>query len=260
MAIGLALIFGLRLPVNFTSPYRARSMIEFWRCWHITLSNFLRDYVYIPLGGSRAKLLRITFNLMAVMLAGGLWHGASWTFVVWGGIHGIALSINHALRVLKINFNLPAIFILPAMFFYLNFTWVFFKAETFGSAMRILRGMVGMNDVIIPQPYEDKLSLLMPILEPVLAFDFVYFGDVPLYENNTQIIQYVAILAIIWFLPNTLQWTGYNKVTAAGKIPKNFMKRFPFSLSPFYAVLMAILALSSVVFMYHGQQFLYFQF
>lgn len=261
MAIGLALILGLRLPVNFMSPYRARSMIEFWRCWHITLSNFLRDYVYIPLGGSRDKLTRTIFNLMSVMLVGGLWHGASWTFVAWGGIHGVALSINHALRVLKINLNVPAIIAFPAMFLYLNLTWVFFKAETFGSAMRILKGMVGMNDVIIPEAYESKLEALIPLLEPILALDFVYFGEVPLYEDNIQILQYLTILAIVWFMPNTLQWTGYDKTVVASSVTQKFvMKRFAFSLSPFYAVFISTLALLSVLFMYHGEEFLYFQF
>ena len=98
MAIGLALLFGIRLPVNFRSPYQATSIIEFWRRWHITLSRFLRDYLYIPLGGNRLGEQRRYINLLVTMLLGGLWHGAGWNFLVWGGLHGIYLSINHLWR------------------------------------------------------------------------------------------------------------------------------------------------------------------
>jgi len=98
MAIGLALLFGITLPVNFESPYKADSIIEFWRRWHITLSAFLRDYLYVPLGGGRVGKLRRYLNLMITMLLGGLWHGAAWTFVAWGGLHGTYLLVNHAWR------------------------------------------------------------------------------------------------------------------------------------------------------------------
>lgn len=98
MAIGIAWMFGIRLPINFLSPYKATSVVDFWHRWHITLSRFLRDYLYIPLGGNRLGLGRRYVNLMIVMLLGGLWHGAAWTFVIWGGIHGTALAINHMWR------------------------------------------------------------------------------------------------------------------------------------------------------------------
>jgi alginate O-acetyltransferase complex protein AlgI len=98
MALGLAWMLGVQLPVNFLSPYKARSLIEFWRRWHITLSSFLRDYVYIPLGGSRGGQLRTSLNLLIVMLVGGIWHGAAWTFVAWGALHGVALVLNHIWR------------------------------------------------------------------------------------------------------------------------------------------------------------------
>ena len=101
MAIGLGLMFDIRLPVNFNSPYKAVNIIDFWRRWHITLSRFLRDYLYIPLGGSRLGAPRRYANLMITMLLGGLWHGAGWTFVIWGGLHGIFLVINHAWHGLR---------------------------------------------------------------------------------------------------------------------------------------------------------------
>jgi len=98
MALGIALMFNIRLPQNFSSPYKAASMIEFWRCWHMTLSRFLRDYLYIPLGGNRRGKFRRYVNLMTTMLLGGLWHGAGWTYVLWGALHGVYLSINHLWR------------------------------------------------------------------------------------------------------------------------------------------------------------------
>ena len=101
MAIGLSWMFNVRLPFNFNSPYKSLNIVEFWRRWHITLSNFLRDYLYIPLGGNRLGRVRRHINLMVTMLLGGLWHGASWTFVVWGGLHGAYLVINHGYRALS---------------------------------------------------------------------------------------------------------------------------------------------------------------
>jgi alginate O-acetyltransferase complex protein AlgI len=103
MAVGLGRIFGIRLPVNFHSPYKATGVIDFWRRWHMTLSRFLRDYLYIPLGGNRVGKPRQSFNLAIVMLLGGLWHGANWTFVVWGGVHGVMLGVNHAWNQLPLS-------------------------------------------------------------------------------------------------------------------------------------------------------------
>jgi alginate O-acetyltransferase complex protein AlgI len=103
MAVGLARMFGFRLPVNFYSPYKAASIIDFWRRWHITLSRFLRDYLYFPLGGNRRGPVRRYLNLGIVMLLGGLWHGANWTFVVWGGVHGLMLAVNHVWNSLPLS-------------------------------------------------------------------------------------------------------------------------------------------------------------
>src|SRR5262249_30121724 len=100
MALGLSLFFGVRLPINFLSPYQARSIIEFWRRWHISLSRFLRDYLYIPLGGNRRGMARRYLNLLATMALAGLWHGAGWTFVLWGTLHGLMLAVNHGWRAL----------------------------------------------------------------------------------------------------------------------------------------------------------------
>jgi len=141
MAIGLGLIFGFVLPANFASPYRAASIVDFWRRWHMTLSRFLRDYVYIPFGGSRRGPGRQVFAALATMLLGGLWHGAAWTFVAWGGAHGIALAINHAWR--RRGYSLPPLLGWLATFVFVILAFVPFRAESFAAAWHILWPALG---------------------------------------------------------------------------------------------------------------------
>lgn len=155
MAIGLSRMFGIHLPLNFNSPYKAKNMIEFWRRWHMTLSQFLRDYLYIPLGGNRCGVLRRHVNLMATMLLGGLWHGANWTFVVWGGLHGLYLVVNLAWLTGKARLGIAEsesslagkIAGTSLTFVCVIVAWVFFRAETFGSAMLMLSGMANLREV-----------------------------------------------------------------------------------------------------------------
>ena len=139
MAIGLALLFNIRLPINFNSPYKALNIQDFWHRWHITLSRFLRDYIYIPLGGNRKGQYRTYLNLFLVFLIGGLWHGAAWTFVVWGALHGFAIVIHRCWQ--KLNFKLNKIIAWIITFNFVNFTWIFFRAKSFEDAMKVIRGM-----------------------------------------------------------------------------------------------------------------------
>ena len=150
MAIGLSWMFNIRLPHNFNSPYRARNIIDFWRRWHMTLSAFLRDYLYIPLGGNRRGPLFRHINLMLTMLLGGLWHGANWTFVVWGGLHGLFLIANHAfssasaawlIRLRTAPIFQPFAWLLT--FLAVALAWVFFRATSFDAALRILSALAG---------------------------------------------------------------------------------------------------------------------
>jgi alginate O-acetyltransferase complex protein AlgI len=143
MAIGLALMFGFRLPFNFDAPYRAASIREFWRRWHMTLSRFLRDYLYIPLGGNRQGGVRQAINVVITMLLGGLWHGASWTFVAWGGLHGVALAANGAWARSGRHLPWPAGWMLAMLFVLAG--WVLFRAADFGTAWHILGAMAGMD-------------------------------------------------------------------------------------------------------------------
>ncbi len=146
MAIGLGLMLGVRLPVNFNSPYKAKSIIEFWRRWHITLSNFLRDYVYIPLGGNRGSQLFRLRNIFLTMLIGGIWHGAAWTFVIWGALHAAMITANHALRVwapMLDRWDDTATTVVKRMglLAFVMLAWVFFRADSLPTAMSIIAAL-----------------------------------------------------------------------------------------------------------------------
>lgn len=145
MAYGLSYMFGIILPINFNSPYKSTSIIEFWRRWHITLSTFLRNYLYIPLGGNRHGGRRRYINLILTMLLGGLWHGANWTFIVWGLLHGLYLAINHGMRHILGERSCAAINAAGVVltFFAVVIGWVFFRAKSVASAEAILGAMVG---------------------------------------------------------------------------------------------------------------------
>jgi alginate O-acetyltransferase complex protein AlgI len=152
-AIGAALCLGFAMPDNFRFPYAAVGFSDFWRRWHITLSSWLRDYLYIPLGGNRHGERRTYLALMGTMLLGGLWHGASWTFVVWGGLHGLYLAAERALRTRFGGYRPgPLVFVLLGVLTYalVNLTWVFFRAKTFAKAWQVLRGMLGTNGATTP--------------------------------------------------------------------------------------------------------------
>ena len=139
MAIGLGLLFNIKLPQNFNSPYKSASIQEFWRNWHITLSRFLRDYVYIPLGGNKVSSLRTNANLIITFLLGGIWHGAGWTFIIWGLLHGSALVVYRYWK--KVGVESPTFISILLTFFFVNATWVFFRAEDFQDAMALLSTM-----------------------------------------------------------------------------------------------------------------------
>jgi len=157
MAIGIALLFNIKLPINFNSPYKATSIQDFWRRWHMTLSRFLKDYVYIPLGGNRKGENRTYLNLFATFLLGGIWHGAGWTFVLWGALHGIALMIHRLWQ--KLGFKMHTFLAWFITFNFLNITWVFFRAKEFDDALKVLHGMF-LGTLILPTPLESKLSFL----------------------------------------------------------------------------------------------------
>lgn len=207
MAIGLARIFGLRFPDNFKSPYKSTSIIQFWRSWHITLSLFLRDYLYIPLGGNRKGEFRKYINLFITMVLGGLWHGASWTFVIWGIIHGIFLIINHLWLHLKTRFHI----LLPTRILFLlswilTFTcvvgaFVVFKSNNLGIALKVWAGMLGVNGGIalqVPPSQKESLSFLH-------WFGIKLITDIPVTIETYSVYPLLAFCLFIMWLPNSIQ-------------------------------------------------------
>ncbi len=173
MAIGLACMLNVRFPLNFASPYQAASITEFWRRWHITLSGFLRDYVYIPLGGNRRGEARRHLNLMATMLLGGLWHGAAWTFVLWGGLHGVFLVLHAAWR--RTGLVLPRLPAQALTLLAVVLAWVPFRAEGMHATGAMLRGMAGLNGIALPQMIIAWLPPLAAVARPVGVLE--HLGD-----------------------------------------------------------------------------------
>ncbi|OPA79032.1 membrane-bound O-acyltransferase family protein [Paenibacillus selenitireducens] len=144
MAIGIALVFNIKLPQNFNSPYKALTIQDFWRRWHMTLSRFLRDYIYIPLGGNRKGFWMAIRNTIITFVLGGLWHGAGWTFILWGLLHGVGQGVQRVWSV-KVGWKLPKWLAWSITFGFINVTWVFFRSEDVGQAIHLLKGMAGLN-------------------------------------------------------------------------------------------------------------------
>ncbi|EUJ11299.1 putative membrane protein involved in D-alanine export [Methylophilaceae bacterium 11] len=200
MAIGISFMFGIRLPINFNSPYKATSIIDFWRRWHITLSRFLREYLYIPLGGNRSGHLRRYLNLMVTMALGGLWHGASWTFLMWGVLHGVYLTINHLWR--SYFYERHNIAVHPLLGWLITFIavligWVFFRAVNFTSALLMLQSMLGFAGVAVPHAMIDFLGPRWPLIGSE-----VWSGEL---GGIRAILFILVVLAGVLAMPNTQQ-------------------------------------------------------
>ena len=158
MAIGIALLFNIKLPINFNSPYKALSIQDFWRRWHITLSRFLRDYIYIPLGGNKKGNFRTYTNLMTTFILGGFWHGAGWTFLFWGFLHGLSLAIHRLWQTL--GFKMWTWLAWLITFNFVNIAWVFFRAKEWDDALRILSSMFSLDNIVIDMKFKEKLIFL----------------------------------------------------------------------------------------------------
>ncbi|MCB1227667.1 MAG: MBOAT family protein [Verrucomicrobiales bacterium] len=183
MAIGLGRLFGFRFVENFNSPYKSASITEFWRRWHISLSSFLRDYLYIPLGGNRKGTARTYINLMLVMLIGGLWHGAAWTFVAWGGIHGVMLAWERLVARRGLFGSVPRPLKVALTFVIVLITWVFFRAESFDIAWRYLAAMAGLENLAPTAPLLAEQMLTDSRLLHLIAGSMIVF-----WAPNTQTI------------------------------------------------------------------------
>jgi D-alanyl-lipoteichoic acid acyltransferase DltB (MBOAT superfamily) len=247
MAIGLALLFGIRLPVNFRSPYQATSVVEFWRRWHVTLSRFLRDYLYIPLGGNRLGEQRRYTNLMVTMLLGGLWHGAGWNFLIWGGLHGLYLSINHLWREWRGEASgLTAKGVSWAItFFAVVIAWVFFRARTIAGAWQMLGSLFGFEGGSAAYTPPGILRLMdLPVLVGTERLLLVGSGTIAL------------ALLIALFLPNVPQIFGYREYRHSPE-QSAFVRWRP---NAAWALFTALALSSSLFGMWQRLEFLYFQF
>ena len=207
MAIGLSKMLNVDLPLNFNSPYKATNIAEFWRRWHMTLSRFLRDYLYIPLGGNRKGPIRRYANLLATMLLGGLWHGAGWTFVIWGGLHGLYLVINQLWQTARERFfghdlsqssRTGRILSVLLTFICVVVAWVFFRATSLDAAMSVLKGMISFHGMALPIEWR-------AFFDTNIAWASSWFAFLPLdaFGGVRQFGWTVSLLAIIWIFPNS---------------------------------------------------------
>ncbi|HEX4112567.1 MAG TPA: MBOAT family protein [Stellaceae bacterium] len=257
MALGLALMFGIRLPINFLSPYKSTSIIEFWRHWHMTLSRFLRDYLYFPLGGNRKGTFRRYANLMAVMTIGGLWHGAGWTFVFWGALHGLYLLVNHAWRTLA-HRGLVATPPIPAgralTFVCVALAWVLFRSDNLEVARSMYAGLFGLNGIAIAANLLHPFGIEHGVAILGVPISLLYSGQTAqLYEIVVSIFGMIVVLT----LPNSMELCGFAPAPATG-----LTRTLQFQMLPRYAVATAIILFLCVCVINSGavSEFIYYRF
>lgn len=263
MAIGLSRLFGVALPLNFHSPYKSVNIIEFWRRWHITLSRFLKEYLYFPLGGNRKGPARRYLNLLITMLLGGLWHGAGWTYILWGGLHGIYLGLNHAWHSLRNRLwpgTVPLSKPMHALSVLITFlavvaAWVVFRADNLRTAASLLEAMFGMNGFILPDAWLIKWG---DFGQWLLAHG-VSFGSTNNLIMADAIFGIWIALIIVWFAPNTQQIMASFK--PALDCPEyQQAKLLLWQPTVLWAFCVFCLAFSSIIMLSDQSPFLYFQF
>ena len=262
MAIGLARMFGIRLPLNFNSPYKANNIIDFWRRWHMTLSRFLRDYVYIPLGGNRKGRSRRYANLMITMLLGGLWHGAGWTFVFWGAFHGLYLVINnawHAVRRmlghdLSVSYWWGRALARTITLFSVIVAWVFFRAETFDAAYILLKAMFLFTEADMGLHQLDGVDLLG--INATLELVGLGIG-----VHQLAILVFGSLLLFVLFAPNTQELLGdYKPALETNHIVIQTHRYLMWKPDRLWAIGISLMALLSILSLTSVSEFLYFQF
>lgn len=254
MAIGLGALFGIRLPINFNSPYQATSIIDFWRRWHITLSVFLRDYLYIPLGGNRNGPVRRYINLLATMVLGGFWHGAGWTFAVWGLLHGAALAVNHGWREIRGNTREPRSTWRSHASWALTFLvvvigWVIFRAADLPTAFSMLSAMAGVSGNASP-----------------IAGEFAILGDqsasTPVFQWGNAALMAGLLLLVRWCpsVPSLMSREGDLGTNLAAKDLPYCPQFLLWRPTRAWALGMAAVTVYCVLCLNRGSEFLYFRF
>jgi len=273
MAVGLARMFNIVLPLNFYSPYKAVNVIEFWRRWHMTLSRFLRDYLYFPLGGNRKGALRRYGNLFVVMALGGLWHGAAWTFVVWGTLHGVMLMANHAWHAVRRAVGLAArpdwraarIAATALTFVLVVCAWVFFRAADVPTASTMLRSMFGLNGARLST---SAVRLVRAQVAEVGKLGRVVSGSASARRAPARLADlnlpgpWLLLLGLIVFAaPNTYQlFAKYDPALVERKEEMDAPRRLAWSPSLAWAAGLGIMFVASLLQLLKISPFLYFQF
>lgn len=234
MAIGGALLFNIELPLNFNSPYKALDIQDFWRRWHMTLSRFLRDYLYIPLGGNRNGTMQLYRNLFITFLLGGLWHGAAWTFVFWGALHGLAIIAHRIWK--SAGLQMPKWLAWFITFNFVNIAFVFFRAKHWADATKVLKGMAGLTGVTLPHALEAKL--------PMLQQWGVHFGQM-LYDISG------SMFTLVWLALFFIMAVLFKNSNALGD-----------DFNPNMRTAFVAITIGFVAFLYLNRvsEFLYFQF
>jgi hypothetical protein len=264
MAMGLGFLFGIKLPLNFNSPYQALSIVDFWRRWHITLSRFLKDYLYIPLGGNRKGQIILARNLFITMLIGGLWHGAGWTFVIWGGLHGIYLAVNHIWSKATSKFSFDK-FLFREFFWCITFlavvaAWVVFRAENLNTAISFLKSMFGINGVILRDLWLMKLGYVGDL---IISNGFISTAS-DIGVSKTDFFIFLAFIIGVKILPNSQQIAcsfTHLLIDDQEQIENNKSKiKILWRPNTTWAFIVAILTFISVINLTKVSEFLYFQF
>lgn len=267
MAIGAARIFGVVLPVNFFSPYKSTSIIEFWRRWHITLSRFLRDYLYIALGGNRKGKYRRYVNLFLTMVLGGLWHGAGWPFVIWGVLHGSYLMINHLWRnvMAKLGLQLSDLYWYRGFAWLVTFTavvfsWVYFRAPTLGQGNQIAKAMLGLSGFELPAGVLARMGDAGAWLSSIGIIPVMGGGEG--FVTNYAWVIFSA--AVAFALPNVAQ-VFHKSDPVLYESDRSFCDvreagALSWSYSTGWAVVVSIAGVAGVMTLLQVSEFLYFQF
>ena len=201
MAIGVSLLLGITLPSNFLSPYLASSLVDFWRRWHITLSDFLRDYIYIPLGGNRKGISLQNRNLLITMLLGGLWHGSSWTFVAWGGIHGLGLVMLRLKNKFLDNYlRLPRVLSIFITFNFVSFAWIFFRAKTFARSIEIIKQVLIFDLSDINKFYSNNSFPIILIIFFIITHKWDNWDKLKQLSKNLPLVVFIPIIFVLWLI------------------------------------------------------------
>ncbi|OCS87049.1 MBOAT family O-acyltransferase [Caryophanon latum] len=234
MAIGIALLFNINLLQNFNSPYKALDIQDFWRRWHMTLGRFLTHYIYVPLGGNRKGKRRTYINIFIIFMISGFWHGAGWTFIFWGFLHGVASMICRYWKMAGYKMNKFVAWFIT--FNFVNIAWVFFRAESWGQAIEVLKSMLGLNGISLPKFFESKAAILS---------DYnIQFNN--FYLSNIEVIQVSLLIMVSLYVCTKLK----NSI--------QMMKEF--NPTPLYSLFIIVILTYGILNLSNVSEFLYFNF